>query len=75
MRDLIGEDARRHRHVIDTARRVAFLWGFDEWETPVLEDTRVFSRTLGDTSDVVTKEMYSFEDRGGEAVTLRPENT
>jgi len=75
MRDLIGEDARRHRHVIDTARRTALLWGFEEWETPVLEDTRVFSRTLGDTSDVVTKEMYSFEDRGGEQVTLRPENT
>jgi histidyl-tRNA synthetase len=75
MRDLIGEDARRHRHVIETARRVASLWGFDAWETPVLEDTRVFSRTLGDTSDVVTKEMYSFEDRGGESVTLRPENT
>lgn len=75
MRDLIGEDARRHRHVIDTARRTAFLWGFEEWETPILEDTRVFTRTLGDTSDVVTKEMYSFEDRGGEHVTLRPENT
>jgi histidyl-tRNA synthetase len=75
MRDLIGEDARRHRHVIDTARRTALLWGFEEWETPVLEDTRVFTRTLGDTSDVVTKEMYSFEDRGGEQVTLRPENT
>ncbi|WP_291296421.1 histidine--tRNA ligase [Elioraea sp.] len=75
MRDLIGEDARRHRQVSETARRVASLWGFDAWETPVLEDTRVFSRTLGDTSDVVTKEMYSFEDRGGESVTLRPENT
>ena len=75
MRDLIGEDARRHHHVIDTARRIALLWGFETWETPVLEDTRVFSRTLGDTSDVVTKEMYSFADRGGEHVTLRPENT
>jgi len=75
MRDLIGEDARRHRHVIDTARRIALLWGFEEWETPVLEDTRVFTRSLGDTSDVVMKEMYSFEDRGGEQVTLRPENT
>lgn len=75
MRDLIGEDSRRHRHVIETARRVAALWGFDAWETPVLEDTRVFSRTLGDTSDVVTKEMYTFDDRGGESVTLRPENT
>ncbi len=43
--------------------------------TPIFEDTRVFARTLGETSDVVTKEMYSFTDRGGEAVTLRPEGT
>lgn len=74
-RDLIGEDQRRHAHVIDTARRIAATYGFDEWATPVFEDTRVFSRTLGDTSDVVTKEMYSFTDRGGESITLRPEAT
>ena len=74
-RDLIGEEQRRHAHVIDTARRVSALYGFEEWATPIFEDTRVFSRTLGDTSDVVTKEMYTFEDRGGDSVTLRPENT
>ncbi len=74
-RDLIGDDMRRHRHVVDTARRVAALWGFEEWTTPVIEDTRVFARTLGDTSDVVMKEMYSFTDRGGESITLRPEYT
>jgi histidyl-tRNA synthetase len=73
--DLIGEDQRRHQHVIDTARRIAALYGFEEWATPIFEDTRVFSRTLGDTSDIVTKEMYSFEDRGGDAITLRPEAT
>ncbi len=73
--DLIGEEQRRHQHVIDTARRVASLYGFEEWVTPIFEDTRVFSRTLGETSDVVTKEMYSFTDRGGEAITLRPEAT
>ena len=61
--------------MIDTARRVASLYGFDEWATPIFEETRVFARTLGDTSDVVTKEMYTFEDRGGDSVTLRPENT
>jgi histidyl-tRNA synthetase len=59
-RDLIGEEQRRHQHVIDTARRVAATYGFDEWATPVFEDTSVFARTLGETSDVVTKEMYSF---------------
>ncbi|MGA9016925.1 MAG: ATP phosphoribosyltransferase regulatory subunit, partial [Acetobacteraceae bacterium] len=73
--DLIGEDLRRHQHVIDTARRVAATYGFDEWSTPIFEDTRVFSRTLGETSDVVMKEMYSFADRGGDHVTLRPEAT
>ena len=74
-RDLIGEDHRRHAHVIDTARRVTSVYGFDEWATPIFEDTRVFARTLGETSDVVTKEMYTFQDRGGDSVTLRPENT
>ncbi len=74
-RDILGEDHRRHSHVIDTARRIAASYGFDEWSTPVFEDTRVFSRTLGETSDVVTKEMYTFEDRGGDSLTLRPEGT
>jgi histidyl-tRNA synthetase len=73
--DLIGEDQRRHTHVVDTARRIAATYGFDEWTTPIFEDTRVFSRTLGETSDVVTKEMYTFNDRGGESITLRPEAT
>jgi histidyl-tRNA synthetase len=74
-RDLIGEDFRRHHKVAETARRVSALYGFEEWSTPIFEDTRVFSRGLGDTSDVVSKEMYTFTDRGGESVTLRPEAT
>ncbi|GBR54546.1 histidyl-tRNA synthetase [Neokomagataea thailandica NBRC 106555] len=73
--DLIGETMRRHRHVIQTAARVLATYGFEEWSTPIFEDTRVFARTLGETSDVVSKEMYSFEDRGGDSITLRPENT
>ena len=73
--DLIGEDQRRHHLVSQTARRIASRYGFDEWITPIFEETRVFSRTLGETSDVVTKEMYSFVDRGGESITLRPEGT
>jgi histidyl-tRNA synthetase len=73
--DLIGEDQRRHHHVVETARHVAACYGFDEWITPIFEDTRVFSRTLGETSDVVTKEMYTFADRGGDQITLRPEAT
>jgi histidyl-tRNA synthetase len=74
-RDLIGDDMRRHQHVIETARAVAATYGLDEWATPIFEDTRVFARTLGDTSDVVMKEMYTFDDRGGESLTLRPEMT
>src|ERR1700733_4873791 len=74
-RDLIGEDAARYAHVVATARRVSAFYGFAEWQTPIFEDTRVFSRTLGETSDVVTKEMYTFDDRGGDSVTLRPEGT
>jgi histidyl-tRNA synthetase len=74
-RDLIGEDVRRHRHVVETARRIAERYGFEEWITPIFEDTAVFARSLGETSDVVSKEMYSFTDRGGDSVTLRPENT
>ncbi|MCQ8277848.1 histidine--tRNA ligase [Acetobacteraceae bacterium KSS8] len=74
-RDLLGEEQRRHAHVIETARRVAGLYGYDEWVTPIFEDTRVFSRSLGETSDVVSKEMYSFPDRGGDSITLRPEGT
>lgn len=74
-RDLIGDDQRRYTHVADTARRIADIYGFAEWTTPIFEDTRVFARTLGETSDVVMKEMYSFTDRGGDSVTLRPEGT
>ncbi|GGG42196.1 histidine--tRNA ligase [Caldovatus sediminis] len=74
-RDLIGEEFRRHRAVIETARRISALYGFEEWATPIFEDTRVFARGLGDTSDVVMKEMYTFTDRGGDSITLRPEMT
>lgn len=75
MHDLFGETIRRHRHVIETGRATAELYGYEEIATPILELTEVFQRTLGDTSDVVTKEMYTFEDRGGDRLTLRPENT
>jgi histidyl-tRNA synthetase len=73
--DIVGEDALRHRKVIETGRAVAARYGYAEVATPIFEFTEVFTRTLGETSDVVTKEMYSFTDRGGEALTLRPEYT
>ena len=73
--DLFPDDSRRHRRVSETARELAERYGFGEMNTPIFEFTDVFARTLGDVSDVVTKEMYTFEDRGGERLTLRPENT
>ena len=59
----------------DTARNVLSSYGFNEIRTPLLEKTDVFIRSIGDTTDIVQKEMYSFQDRGGRDVTLRPEGT
>ena len=73
--DILPEEHRRHRHVGDTASAIAALYGYEEISTPIFESTDVFRRTLGETSDVVTKEMYSFEDKSGAQVTLRPEYT
>lgn len=73
--DLLPEDSRRHRFVEETAFSVAKRYGYGEIVTPIFEFTEVFSRTLGETSDVVTKEMYTFADRSGDSITLRPEGT
>jgi histidyl-tRNA synthetase len=73
--DVWPEEMRRHRAVVETARAVAERYGYAEIATPVFEFSEVFQRTLGDTSDIVTKEMYSFTDRGGDNLTLRPEAT
>jgi histidyl-tRNA synthetase len=73
--DILPDEMRRYRAVIDTARRVASLYGYEDMATPIFEFSEVFKRTLGDTSDIVTKEMYTFTDRGDEQITLRPENT
>ena len=72
---LLGEDADRFHAVVDAFDRVRRLFGFKRVEVPVIEQTSVFARTIGETTDVVSKEMYTFEDRGGEQVTLRPEFT
>ena len=72
---LLGEDADRLHTVIAAFDRARRLYGFRRVEVPVIEHTAVFARTIGETTDVVSKEMYSFEDRGGEGITLRPEFT
>ena len=74
-RDILPEEMRRQRAVIETARGIAERYGYLEMATPIFEFTEVFKRTLGDTSDIVTKEMYTFSMKEGEQITLRPENT
>ncbi len=73
--DLYGATKRKMKKVVATGSDVVEKYGFEEIETPIFEFTEVFSRNLGDTSDIVTKEMYCFEDKGGESLTLRPEGT
>lgn len=72
---LLGENADRLATVVAAFDRVRRLYGFKRVEVPTIEQTAVFARTIGETTDVVSKEMYSFEDRGGESITLRPEFT
>ncbi|MBL8656515.1 MAG: histidine--tRNA ligase [Altererythrobacter sp.] len=73
--DIFGAEAEAFAFVVETFERVRKLYRFRRVEMPVFERTEVFSRAIGETTDVVSKEMYSFEDRGGESLTLRPEFT
>ncbi|MCP8892121.1 histidine--tRNA ligase [Sphingomonas faeni] len=73
--DIFGDEQRRFAHVLATFERVRALYCFQRVDIPVFESTAVFARSLGETTDVVSKEMYSFEDRGGDSLTLRPEFT
>jgi len=72
---LLGEDADRLAAVTAAFDRVRRLFGFSRVEVPVIEPTDVFARSIGETTDIVSKEMYSFADRGGDSITLRPEFT
>ena len=74
--DVLPRDQPLWRHVVDAAEeRLCALYGYRPIQTPVFEDTELFARTSGEGSDVVQKEMYTFEDRGGRSLTLRPEAT
>lgn len=77
--DMLGGTAQafqeRFAHVVATFDRVRSLYGFHRVEVPVFESTAVFARSLGESTDVVSKEMYTFDDRGGDSITLRPEFT
>jgi histidyl-tRNA synthetase len=73
--DLIGESIAKHNFIVSEARTAVDNYGFEEISTPIFEFSEVFKRTLGEASDIVSKEMYTFEDRGGDSITLRPEGT
>ena len=73
--DIFGDDQRRFARVLEAFDHVRKLYAFQRVDLPVFEDTQVFARSIGETTDVVSKEMYTFEDRGGDSLTLRPEFT
>jgi histidyl-tRNA synthetase len=73
--DIFGPEAEAFAHVVETFERIRKLYRFRRVEMPVFERTEVFARSIGETTDIVSKEMYGFEDRGGESLTLRPEFT
>lgn len=73
--DFTPEKSARMRYIEDTLWRIAGLHGFGEIRTPTFEHTELFVRSVGDTTDVVQKEMYTFEDKKGRSITLKPEGT
>jgi len=73
--DVLPEDQPYWSHVYDVARKVANQFGYRKIDTPTFEDTKLFERGVGNETDIVQKEMYSFEDHGGDSITLRPEGT
>lgn len=73
--DILPADSPLWQRIEQTAREVCAAYGYREIRTPVFEDTALFQRGVGDTTDVVQKEMYTFEDKGGRSITLRPEGT
>lgn len=75
MKDRYSEDAEKYDIITDAAKRVFGKYGFEKIITPVLEETELFRRGVGDETDVVSKEMYEFKDKGNRNVTLRPEGT
>src|SRR5918911_1718773 len=74
-RDLLPPETAIWNRVESTAREVFHAYNYHEIRTPILEETQLFSRSVGEETDIVTKEMYTFQDRDGASLTLRPENT
>jgi len=75
MEDLLPDQIRRWHHLEATARELFHYYGYSEIRTPIVEETQLFARGIGESTDIVTKEMYTFSDRKGRSLTLRPEGT
>jgi len=75
MKDLLPADYRIHDYIISKARNIGKLYGYQSMSTPIIEYTKVFDRSLGETSDVISKEIYSFLDKSNDSIALRPEFT
>lgn len=73
--DIYGENAKKYRKIIDTARKIFDKYNFEEIILPFIEDISLFKRSVGEATDIVQKEMYIFEDKGGRTIALRPEGT
>lgn len=74
-RDVYGDEMKIWRHIEDAIRKTTDTYGFSKIRVPIFEHTELFLRGVGDTSDIVQKEMYTFEDKGGRSISLRPELT
>lgn len=74
-KDIFGEDAAKYNYIVNTAREVFEAYGYSMIKTPIFEETSLFKRGIGEGTDVVSKEMYTFTDRGDRSITLRPEGT
>ena len=74
-RDLIGDEARKYRFVVNTAREILERYNFEEIILPTVEYTKLFTRSIGEATDIVEKEMFTFTDKGGRDIALRPEGT
>src|ERR1700726_4514988 len=74
-RDLLPPETELWNHIDTTARRVFERYSFGEIRTPILEETQLFSRSVGEETDIVSKEMYTFSPEPGQSLTMRPENT
>ena len=74
-KDILGQDSQKYDYIVKTASEYFDKYGFQRIITPIFEETALFKRGIGEGTDIVSKEMYTFDDKGGRSCTLRPEGT